>query len=154
MSSTLVAWRDETRLRVATRGKKAADQKLHAITKEIIGKCGRKCLQFWSFLSHFGLEITGKCMKMLPNLGRFWSFWSCMPPDFDRFWRDEARLRVATRGRKANEPEAARHYQGDNWQVQQKMLAMLVVFGHFGLAVIGECMEMLPNFGRFWSFWS
>eukprot|EP00904_Undaria_pinnatifida_P003039 jgi/Undpi1/12736/HiC_scaffold_6.g02404.m1 len=38
VSRVLMAWRDETRLRATARGKKAADQKLHAITKEIIGR--------------------------------------------------------------------------------------------------------------------
>eukprot|EP00752_Nemacystus_decipiens_P003810 g3506.t1 len=38
MSRTLSAWRVEVRLRINSRGRKAADQKLHAISKEIIGR--------------------------------------------------------------------------------------------------------------------
>lgn len=37
MSRTLGAWRGETRQRINSRGRKEADLKLHAISKEIIG---------------------------------------------------------------------------------------------------------------------
>lgn len=38
MSRSLNAWRVEARLRINSRGRKEADQKLHAISKEIIGE--------------------------------------------------------------------------------------------------------------------
>ncbi|CAM9175074.1 unnamed protein product [Ectocarpus fasciculatus] len=38
MSRTLSAWRGETRQRINSRGRKEADLKLHAISKEIIGR--------------------------------------------------------------------------------------------------------------------
>ncbi|CAM9811510.1 unnamed protein product [Scytosiphon promiscuus] len=38
ISRTLNAWREEARLRIDGRGRKAADLKLHAISKEIVGR--------------------------------------------------------------------------------------------------------------------
>ena len=38
ISRSLNAWREEARLRINSRGRKAADMKLHAVSKEIIGE--------------------------------------------------------------------------------------------------------------------